>query len=188
MKNISPIQDIGRRSPRFDAPDKTRGKELFASDLSPENLLWAGVRRAGIAHGQLRSTLTDRAPKAHALNTGNILKAATIIKGDPSAISTCDILLEERFSTPVQEHAYIETENGVARLDGATVQCLLALAALNTKGRTVKMWWDREESMVAGYKRHAARMHYCLGAKKDGELVALKCEIDYDTGAYAHLG
>ncbi|MBU4129545.1 MAG: xanthine dehydrogenase family protein molybdopterin-binding subunit [Proteobacteria bacterium] len=317
MKTLSFIEDIGRRSPRFDAPDKARGKEKFASDLYPENLLWAGALRAGIPHGEIRSIIVDRAlsmagvhavltrkdvpgpnrqgfvywdmpvlcgkkvrhagdavalviaetreilakalesiqvdisplpvvdsidaalsdqaPKVHDLTTGNLLKAATITKGDPAVLATCDILLEEYFSTPVQEHAYLETENGVARLDkegilhlivstqapfrdrleiaralgldpgkihitapylgggfggkdGATVQCLLALAALHAKGRPVKMWWDREESMVAGYKRHAARMHYCLGAKKDGELVALKCEIDYDTGAYAHLG
>ncbi|MBN2436995.1 MAG: molybdopterin-dependent oxidoreductase, partial [Deltaproteobacteria bacterium] len=30
--------------------------------------------------------------------------------------------------------------------DGATVQCLLALAAMHAQGRRVKMWWDREES------------------------------------------
>ena len=72
--------------------------------------------------------------------------------------------------------------------DGATVQCFLALAALHAGGRRVKMWWDREESMLAGYKRHAARMHYRLGAKADGTLQALHCRLYYDTGAYAHLG
>ena len=50
MNNPSSIQDIGQRSPRFDAPDKTRGKETFASDVYSENLLWAGALRAGIAH------------------------------------------------------------------------------------------------------------------------------------------
>jgi len=52
----------------------------------------------------------------------------------------------------------------------------------------VKMWWDRQESFVAGYKRHAARLHYRLGALSDGALQALHCRLYYDTGAYAHLG
>ena len=72
--------------------------------------------------------------------------------------------------------------------DGATVQCLLALAAMHAGGRRVKMWWSREENFTAGYKRHAARMHYRLGAKADGTLQALHCRLYYDTGAYAHLG
>ena len=41
---------------------------------------------------------------------------------------------------------------------------------------------------LAGYKRHAARMHYRLGAAADGTLQALHCRLYYDTGAYAHLG
>ncbi len=72
--------------------------------------------------------------------------------------------------------------------DGATVQCFLALAARRAGGRPVKMWWDRRESLLAGYKRHAARMVYRLGAKSDGTLQALHCRLYYDTGAYAHLG
>ena len=77
---------------------------------------------------------------------------------------------------------------GFGGKDGSTVQCLLALAALHTGGRRVKMWWSREESMLAGYKRHAARMDYRLGAKADGTLHALQCRMYYNTGAYAHLG
>jgi CO/xanthine dehydrogenase Mo-binding subunit len=50
------------------------------------------------------------------------------------------------------------------------------------------MWWDREESFVAGYKRHAARMHYRLGAMSDGTLKSVVCRLWYDSGAYAHLG
>jgi len=72
--------------------------------------------------------------------------------------------------------------------DGATVQCFLALAAQRTGGRPVKMWWDRRENMLAGYKRHAVRMVYRLGAKNDGTLQALHSRLYYDTGAYAHLG
>ncbi len=77
---------------------------------------------------------------------------------------------------------------GFGGKDGATVQCLLALAALHAQGRPVKMCWDREESFLAGYTRHAARMWYDLGADDDGNLLALHCRLLLDTGAYAHLG
>ncbi len=50
------------------------------------------------------------------------------------------------------------------------------------------MVWDREESFIAGYKRHPARMYYKLGAGGDGTLHALHCRLYYDTGPYAHLG
>lgn len=77
---------------------------------------------------------------------------------------------------------------GFGGKDGATVQCLLALAALRAHGRPVKLCWEREESFLAGYKRHPAHLEYRLGAKADGTLHALDCRIYLDTGAYAHLG
>ena len=180
------------------------------------------------------SALAPDAPKVH--ETGNTLMEAVIRKGDPEKVfSECDIILEDCFEVPFQEHAFLETENGVAQLkpdgmlemtvstqapfrdrmeighalgidfskihvispylgggfggkDGATVQCLLALAAMHADGRPVKMGWDREESFVAGYKRHAAKLYYKLGASADGMLQCLECRLYYDTGAYAHLG
>ena len=72
--------------------------------------------------------------------------------------------------------------------DGVTVQSLLGLAALHCPGRPVKMWWGREESFLAGVKRHPARLHYRLGARGDGTLHALWADITYDTGPYDHLG
>lgn len=72
--------------------------------------------------------------------------------------------------------------------DGVTIQCLLGLAALHSKGRPVKIWWDREESFLASVKRLPARMYYRLGAKKDGTLFALDCRLYFDGGAYANLG
>jgi CO/xanthine dehydrogenase Mo-binding subunit len=167
---------------------------------------------------------------------GNLLLGAEIVKGDArAALKDAPVVVRGEFSTPVQEHAFLETQCGFAQLlpdgsldmtvstqapfrdrfeigqalgldpmrvrvrapylggafggkDGATVQCLLALAALNAGGRPVRMAWDREESVLAGYKRHAVRLSYRLGAEADGTLVALSCRLDYDTGAYAHLG
>jgi len=72
--------------------------------------------------------------------------------------------------------------------DGATVQCLLALAALKSAGRWVKMDWSREETFLAGYKRHAARIRIRLGATQSGVLQSLESTMHFDSGPYAHLG
>ncbi len=72
--------------------------------------------------------------------------------------------------------------------DGVTVQSLLGLAAMHARGRPVKMWWDREESIIAGTKRHASKMHYRVGAKSDGTLHFLDAGLSFDTGPYDHLG
>ncbi|MEA5115816.1 MAG: xanthine dehydrogenase family protein molybdopterin-binding subunit [Geobacteraceae bacterium] len=182
------------------------------------------------------AAMAEGAPRLHEDRENNLLMDAEIRKGDYlGAFEECDAVVAEEFSTPVQAHAFLETENGVARCaedgsidmtvstqspfrdrleighalgmpydkfrisspslgggfggkDGATVQCLLALAALHAGGRPVKMHWDREENFTAGYKRHGCRLRYRLGAKRDGTLHALCCELLYDTGAYAHLG
>ena len=68
-----------------------------------------------------------------------------------------------------------------------TVQLHCALGTYLT-GRPVKMTMTREESIMASTKRHAEWMHYKVGAKKDGTLVALEAEVLIDTGAYASLG
>jgi CO/xanthine dehydrogenase Mo-binding subunit len=72
--------------------------------------------------------------------------------------------------------------------DGITVQCLLGLAVLHSQGRPVKMWWNREESFLAGVKRLSAKMYYKLGADLSGELQALECRLYYNGGAYGSLG
>lgn len=313
------IPEIGKSFARPDAAAKVTGAEKYAVDCYAEDLLWAGVKRAGVASGRIRqihieaaqkldgvvAVLTGRdvpgtnrqgiihkdqpvlvtdkiryagdavalviardkstlkkavdligvdidplpgiftidealdpaAPRIHEDHPGgNILLQATVRKGDAqSALSDCAVVLEETFFVPMQAHAFLETENGLAwqekdgriviiastqapfrdrweighalgmdmdrmRIvcpylggafggkDGATVQCFLTLAAMHANGRRVKIWWDREENLEAGYKRHAVRMHYRLGAGTDGTLQALHCRLYYDTGAYAHLG
>ena len=64
---------------------------------------------------------------------------------------------------------------------------LASLAAWVTK-RAVLLANAREESFIAHPKRHPATLHYKLGAKNDGTLVAMSADIILDTGAYAHLG
>jgi CO/xanthine dehydrogenase Mo-binding subunit len=308
--------EVGSPVPRFDAGAKVTGEEKYAIDHYREDLLWAGVKRAGIPHGRLRGidaeearkvpgvfavltrediagtnrqgivhkdqpvlagqkvrhcgdpvalvlaedrealkralalirveieplpgvfdpeeALRPDAPLVH--GAGNTLLHATVKAGiGQDAFEQCDAVIEGAFEVPCQEHAFLETENGMAwreedgrvvmivstqapfrdrfeiahalgievgairvvsphlgggfgGKDGATVQCLLTLAALHAGGRPVKMGWEREESFVAGYKRHPVRMHYRLGAMKDGTLHALQCRLIYDTGPYAHLG
>lgn len=317
MSTRQPLQ-VGRSEIRCDAVAKANGLEPYAADWYPENLLWAGTVRAGIASGRLlsvdieaalavpgvvrvltaadvpgpnrhgiihrdtpvlvderirhagdavalvlaetqtalrqalsrvrveieplpavfdpRAALAEDAPLLHESHPGNILLAAEIRKGEAElALANGEVVVEGEFTTPMQAQIFLETENGVARMetdgsismtvssqspfrdrfevgtalgipydrihivapslgggfggkDGATVQCLLALAALHAGGRPVKMHWQREESMVAGYKRHPCQLHYRLGADKDGTLTALHCSLLYDTGAYAHLG
>jgi len=183
------------------------------------------------------AALRRGAPLVHAgRKGGNLLMRAVIQKGDAKgALKAAPVVVRGEFFTPVQEHAFLETQCGVAQQlpdggldmtvstqspfrdrfeiggalgldpftiriraphlggafggkDGATVQCLLALAALHSGGRPVRMAWDREESILAGFKRHAARLRCVLGAQADGTLTAFSCDMLYDTGAYAHLG
>jgi CO/xanthine dehydrogenase Mo-binding subunit len=68
-----------------------------------------------------------------------------------------------------------------------SVQPFLALAAWVT-GRPVRMVYSRTESMMASTKRHPARMRSRIGASKDGRLVAIDFEADFNTGAYSSWG
>lgn len=71
--------------------------------------------------------------------------------------------------------------------DEITLQIYLALLARATR-RPVKMVLSREESVVAGMKRHPMKITMKTGARADGTLVAHKVRIVADTGAYASLG
>lgn len=68
-----------------------------------------------------------------------------------------------------------------------SVQIHLALLVMKTR-RPVKMVWTREESGVAGMKRHPMIITMKTAASKDGNLLANKVRIIADTGAYASLG
>lgn len=313
------VYQIGENMPRPDASTKATGSERFAADCYGENLLWAGVKRAGVAHALIRGINTEAAGKTpgvvavftakdvtgsnrqgvirkdqpvladdrvrhcgdavamvvaenktalaaalglielyleplpavfdpeEALSAaapiihpdhpqGNALFHAAIGAGDgEKAFADCAEIVEAQFDLPRQAHVFLETENGSAIMDsegmieivastqtpfrdrfevaealgieisririiapycgggfggkdGITVQSLLALAALHCPGRTVKMSWSREESFLAGSKRHPARLYYRLGADRNGGLQALSARIYYDTGPYDHLG
>jgi len=314
------IYEIGKSCSRYDAVSKVTGRERYAADYYSKDMLWAGVKRAGVSHAKIRDidiskalslngvikiltfkdikgsnrvgvvkrdqpvlvedkirhfgdaialiiaegrdilkeainlievrydpfppvfdpmeALKQGAPLIHEDNPdGNILLKGEIRKGrGEDAFRDCDEIVEANFSFAHQEHAYLETECGFAiyhedsqileivastqspfrdrfevaealgikldrvRIiapycggafggkDGITVQCLLGLAAINCPNRPIKMWWDREESIISGVKRHPAKLHYRLGAKSDGAFHALNVDIYYDTGPYDHLG
>jgi CO/xanthine dehydrogenase Mo-binding subunit len=71
--------------------------------------------------------------------------------------------------------------------DEITVQIHLALVALRTR-RPVKLVWTREESGIAGWKRHPMTITMKTGVSSDGILLANQVRIVADTGAYASLG
>ena len=69
-----------------------------------------------------------------------------------------------------------------------SIQIILGMAALKHPGKTIAMRYSREESMRARHKRHAIRIHYTLGARRDGTLTAAKITVYSDEGAYASTG
>ncbi len=77
---------------------------------------------------------------------------------------------------------------GFGGKDEITVQIYLALLALHTGGRPVKIHYKREESVLAGIKRHPFKVMMKTAAKKDGTLLANQVTAFADTGAYASLG
>ncbi|MFD1360452.1 xanthine dehydrogenase family protein molybdopterin-binding subunit [Lentibacillus salinarum] len=90
---------------------------------------------------------------------------------------------------PERIHVYSSPNGGgFGGKDEITVQIYLALLAMNTNGRPVKIHLSREESVIAGIKRHPFKVTVKTGAKRDGTLVANKVRAVADTGAYASLG
>lgn len=68
-----------------------------------------------------------------------------------------------------------------------SVHIQAALGTLMT-GRPVRMVFTREELNKFSVKRHAMRLHYKLGATKDGKILAIEVKTHGDTGAYASSG
>ena len=54
--------------------------------------------------------------------------------------------------------------------------------------KPVKVFLNRDESIIMHPKRHPMRMKYTLGCNKKGKLTVLKSDILGDTGAYASVG
>jgi aldehyde oxidoreductase len=167
--------------------------------------------------------------------TPNVLNHFKVRKGDIQiGFDMADVIVQGDYQVPFVEHAYMETEAGIAvpHEDGSlTIYCgtqgpeedlpqierALGLEkgqvrithmymgggfggkedinaqihvgiAAQAIGRPVKSRWSRTESLMVSYKRHKERMHYKMGATKDGEIVAAEVSIIGDTGAYTSAG
>ena len=73
-----------------------------------------------------------------------------------------------------------------AKLD-LSVQPFIALAAWHL-GQPVRMVYSRTESIRTTTKRHPARMRMRAGANRDGKLVGVDFQADFNTGAYSSWG
>jgi CO/xanthine dehydrogenase Mo-binding subunit len=71
--------------------------------------------------------------------------------------------------------------------EDSSLAILAALGAWSIRGN-VRLVNSREESFWAHPKRHPAKFHYRIGAKKDGTLTAIEAQAFLDTGAYASYG
>lgn len=90
---------------------------------------------------------------------------------------------------PLEQVRIIQPPTGGAfgGREDISVQIYLGLAVLKT-GKPVGLHYTRAESMIARHKRHPLRIHYQMGALRDGTLLAAKVEIFADEGAYASTG
>ena len=68
-----------------------------------------------------------------------------------------------------------------------SVQPFVALAAWHLN-QPVKITYSRGESIMSTTKRHPSRIHVRAGATKDGKLIAMDLQADFNTGAYASWG
>ncbi len=76
---------------------------------------------------------------------------------------------------------------GFGGKEDMSVQHHAALLAYRT-GRPVKVKLTRDESLQIHPKRHPMTIVATTACDKDGNLLALRCRIQADTGAYASLG
>ncbi|WBW50582.1 selenium-dependent xanthine dehydrogenase [Peptoniphilus equinus] len=75
---------------------------------------------------------------------------------------------------------------GFGGKEDVSVQHLAALAAYKFQV-PVKIKLTRDESLKFHPKRHAMEGRFKLGCDEEGNFLAMECEINFDTGAYASL-
>jgi CO/xanthine dehydrogenase Mo-binding subunit len=71
--------------------------------------------------------------------------------------------------------------------DTAAIVCARTALAAKLLGRPVKMMYRRDWSIRESYKRHPYCVHYQMGVTKAGRIVAVKCRIVADGGAYCSV-
>ncbi len=65
--------------------------------------------------------------------------------------------------------------------------CARTALAARTTGRPVKMVYRRRDDVQLTSKRHPFRMHYKVGVRRDGKLLAAEITLEENAGAYATL-
>ncbi|MDD4365026.1 MAG: xanthine dehydrogenase family protein, partial [Synergistales bacterium] len=95
--------------------------------------------------------LEPGAPLLHEGREGNLASSGFVRRGDVEPLlASCDHVVEETFRFAAQEHAYLETEGGVARYDGQI---------LTMEVSTQNPWRDRDElSRALGLPRDRIRV------------------------------
>jgi CO/xanthine dehydrogenase Mo-binding subunit len=69
-----------------------------------------------------RLAMQPEAPQLHEDYANNVLDHIRIRKGSPSdCFETCDVVVESEYYLPMQEHAYLQPEAGLAYMDGEVV-------------------------------------------------------------------
>ena len=71
--------------------------------------------------------------------------------------------------------------------ESATLQAARAALLAQKTGRPVKMLNTREDSIRQSYKRHAYKLYYKWGCKKDGTITAMEIKAIADGGAYCSM-
>ncbi len=97
--------------------------------------------------------------------------------------------IAEILNLPLDQVRVILVPNGGAfgGKEDLSVQAHAALYSYLLK-KPVKIFLNRDESIIMHPKRHPMRMKYTLGCNKKGKLTVLKADILGDTGAYASVG
>jgi aldehyde oxidoreductase len=109
------------------AGDKVRyiGDPIAAVAAVSEDVAEVAVKKIKVDYEVLEPVLNpffgleERSPKVHEdYKDGNLLYLRKIVKGDvEKALKESDVAAENTFTTPFIEHAYIDTEAGIAYID-----------------------------------------------------------------------
>ncbi|MEX0502949.1 molybdopterin-dependent oxidoreductase [Alphaproteobacteria bacterium LSUCC0719] len=176
-------------------PGMARLHETRADNLLISGRVKSGDGADGLAGGEAQvSAAIETAYVEHAPIEPEA--GCAWMEGDVLVISACTqapVMDQEDTSKvlglPIEKVRIIPAAAGGGfgtKLD-VSLQPLLGLAVLKT-GRPCRMVYSRHESMISTTKRHPAAMRGQLAATRDGRLVGMVFEGDFNTGAYASWG
>lgn len=132
-----------------------------------------------IYHGHMETEVAIAEPRVDGLNIYCPSKLPTIARNAVAGI----LNLKQNQVRMIQPA--IGGSFGAKGPDAIILSARVGLVALLT-GRPCKGVYTREESIVEGTKRHPFKMHYKVGATKDGKLTAMDIRILADAGAYCN--